>query len=48
MCHWQHREHVQAGGTYALREPSESSTSKFVGGNDALTVEVGRVVLHFF
>src|SRR5207249_11592670 len=40
--------HVRTGGTYALREPSESSTSKFVGGNDALTVEVGRGVLHFF
>jgi hypothetical protein len=34
-----HREHVQAGGTFALREPSESYTGKFVGENDALTPE---------
>jgi hypothetical protein len=32
-----HREVLETDGTYALREPSESYTGKFVGENDALT-----------
>jgi putative transposase len=34
-----HRDIVQGGGTYALREQSEAYAGEFVGGNDALTPE---------